>query len=78
MSDGARRSLHEDVLSGADEGAVAAFLAGRCRFTDIAELCADALEAHVVEPLRSVEQALAASDWGRAAVERRVARGALP
>ena len=66
------------VLSGADEGAVAAFLAGRCRFTDIAELCADALEAHVVEPLRSVEQALAASDWGRAAVERRVARGALP
>ena len=66
------------VLSGADEGAVAAFLAGRCRFTDIAELCAYALEAHVVEPLRSVEQALAASDWGRAAVERRVARGALP
>jgi len=66
------------VLSGADEGAVAAFLAGRCRFTDIAELCANALEAHVVEPLRSVEQALAASDWGRAAVERRVARGALP
>ena len=66
------------VLSGADEGAVAAFLAGRCRFTDIAELCAYALEAHVVEPLRSVEQALAASDWGRAAVERRVARGAVP
>jgi 1-deoxy-D-xylulose-5-phosphate reductoisomerase len=62
------------VLSGADEGAVAAFLAGRCRFTDIADLCAAALEAHVVEPLRSVEQALAASDWGRAEVERRVAR----
>jgi len=66
------------VLSGADEGAVAAFLAGRCRFTDIAALCADALEAHVVEPLRSVEQALAASDWGRAEAERRVARGAVP
>ena len=62
------------VLSGADEGAVAAFLAGRCRFTDIAELCAYALEAHVVEPLRSVEQALAASDWGRKQAERRVAR----
>jgi 1-deoxy-D-xylulose-5-phosphate reductoisomerase len=62
------------VLSGADEGAVAAFLAGRCRFTDIAELCAAALEAHTVEPVRSVEQALAASDWGRREAERRVAR----
>ncbi len=62
------------VLSGADEGAVAAFLAGRCRFTDIAELCAAALEAHAAEPLRSVEQALAASDWGRREAERRVRR----
>jgi 1-deoxy-D-xylulose-5-phosphate reductoisomerase len=62
------------VLSGADEGAVAAFLAGRCRFTDIADLCAAALEAHTVEPVRSVEQALAASDWGRREAERRVAR----
>jgi 1-deoxy-D-xylulose-5-phosphate reductoisomerase len=62
------------VLSGADEAAVAAFLAGRCRFTDIAELCAAALEAHTVEPLRSVEQALLASDWGRREAERRVGR----
>jgi 1-deoxy-D-xylulose-5-phosphate reductoisomerase len=64
------------VLSGADEAAVAAFLARRCRFTDIADVCAAALEAHVVEPLRSVEQALAASDWGRLEAERRVARAA--
>jgi 1-deoxy-D-xylulose-5-phosphate reductoisomerase len=62
------------VLSGADEGAVAAFLAGRCRFTDIADLCAAALEAHTVEPVRSVEQALAASEWGRREAERRVTR----
>jgi 1-deoxy-D-xylulose-5-phosphate reductoisomerase len=62
------------VLSGADEGAVAAFLARRCGFTDIADICAAALEAHAVEPLRSVEQALAASDWGRREAERRVAR----
>jgi 1-deoxy-D-xylulose-5-phosphate reductoisomerase len=62
------------VLSGADEGAVAAFLAGRCRFTDIADLCAAALEAHTVEPVRSVEEALAASEWGRREAERRVAR----
>ncbi len=62
------------ALSGADEGAVAAFLAGRCRFTEIAEACAAALDAHAPEPVRSVEQALAASDWGRREVERRLAR----
>jgi 1-deoxy-D-xylulose-5-phosphate reductoisomerase len=62
------------VLSGADEAAVAAFLARRCRFPDIADICAAVLEAHVVEPVRSVEQALAASEWGRREAERRVAR----
>jgi len=66
------------VLSGADEAAVAAFLAGRCRFTDIADVCADVLEAHVAAPLRSVEQALAASDEGRRQAERRVARVPAP
>jgi len=65
------------VLSGADEAAVAAFLARRCRFPDIAEICAAVLEAHVVEPVRSVEQALAASDWGRREAERRVARAGV-
>jgi 1-deoxy-D-xylulose-5-phosphate reductoisomerase len=60
------------VLSGADEAAVAAFLQKRCRFTDIARLCAEVLEAHAVERLGSVEQALAASDWGRREAERRV------
>jgi 1-deoxy-D-xylulose-5-phosphate reductoisomerase len=60
------------VLSGADEAAVEAFLTRRCRFTDIAELCAGVLEAHAVEPLRSVEQALAASDWGKREAARRV------
>jgi 1-deoxy-D-xylulose-5-phosphate reductoisomerase len=62
------------VLSGADEAAVAAFLAGRCRFTDVAELCAATLEAHAVEPLRSPEQALEASEWGRREAERRLSR----
>ena len=60
------------VLSGADEAAVAAFLGKRCRFTDIADLCAAALDAHAPEPLRSVEQAIAASEWGRREVERRL------
>jgi 1-deoxy-D-xylulose-5-phosphate reductoisomerase len=62
------------VLSGADEAAVAAFLAGRCGFTAIAQLCEEVLESHVPEPLQSVDQALAASDWGRAQAERRVGR----
>jgi 1-deoxy-D-xylulose-5-phosphate reductoisomerase len=61
------------VLSGADEAAVAAFLEGRCRFTRIAAICEEVLEGHVVEPLRSVEQAIAASEWGRRDAERRVA-----
>jgi len=60
------------VLSGADEAAVAAFLSGRCGFTDIARLCSEAMDAHRPEPLRSVEQAIAASDWGQAEVGRRV------
>ncbi len=60
------------ALSGADEAAVAAFLAGRCAFARIAAVCEEVLQAHLVEPLRSVEQALAASDWGRAEAERRV------
>jgi 1-deoxy-D-xylulose-5-phosphate reductoisomerase len=62
------------VLSGADEAAVAAFLAGRIPFPGIAALCEEVLDAHVVEPLRSVEQALEASEWGRRHAERRVAQ----
>ena len=62
------------ALSGADEAAVEAFLAGRCAFTRIAEVCEEVLEAQVVEPLRSVEQALEASDWGRRQAARRLGR----
>jgi 1-deoxy-D-xylulose-5-phosphate reductoisomerase len=62
------------ALSGADEAAVEAFLAGRIPFPRIASLCADVLDAHVPEPVRSVEQALRASDWGRAEAGRRVGR----
>jgi 1-deoxy-D-xylulose-5-phosphate reductoisomerase len=60
------------ALSGADEAAVAAFLAGRCSFSHIARMCEQALDAHVPERLGSVEQALEASDWGRREAERRV------
>jgi 1-deoxy-D-xylulose-5-phosphate reductoisomerase len=60
------------VLSGADEAAVEAFLKGQCRFPDIARICEEVLDACVPEPLRSVEHAIAASDWGRREAQRRV------
>ncbi len=61
------------VLSGADEAAVAAFLAGRCRLPDIPAVCEAVLATHTADELRSVEQAMAASEWGRREAERRVA-----
>ena len=60
------------ALSGADEGVVEAFLAGRCSFDAIARVCAEVLDAHRGERLTSVDQAIAASDWGRAEALRRV------
>ena len=60
------------ALSGADEGVVEAFLAGRCSFDAIARVCAEVLDAHRAEGLASVDQAIAASDWGRAEALRRV------
>ncbi len=60
------------ALSGADEAAVAAFLAGRCGFCDIPAICEAVLAAHAPDELRSVEQAVAASEWGRREAERRV------
>jgi 1-deoxy-D-xylulose-5-phosphate reductoisomerase len=59
------------ALSGADEGAVEAFLSGHIPFPRIAELCGEVLDDHVPEPVRSPEQALAASEWGRAQALRR-------
>ncbi len=62
------------VLSGADEGVVEAFLAGRCTFDAIAQVCAEVLDAHRPERLDSVDQAIAASDRGRAEAVRRVGK----
>jgi 1-deoxy-D-xylulose-5-phosphate reductoisomerase len=62
------------VLSGADEAAVGAFLSGRCRFDEIARICGEVLEAHPPGPVGSVDEALAASDWGKGEAERRVGR----
>jgi 1-deoxy-D-xylulose-5-phosphate reductoisomerase len=60
------------ALSGADEAAVAAFLAGRCSFTAIAEICGRVLDRHTPERIASVDQALAASARGQREAERLV------
>jgi 1-deoxy-D-xylulose-5-phosphate reductoisomerase len=62
------------VLSGADEALVEAFLARKIKLTAIAETCRQVLEEHRVEPLRSIEQAWSASQWGRRRGEELVAR----
>ncbi|GAB4260873.1 MAG: 1-deoxy-D-xylulose-5-phosphate reductoisomerase [Deferrisomatales bacterium] len=53
------------VLSGANEVAVEAFLAGAIGFTQIPELVAACLNAHVGEPLDAVQTALRADRWAR-------------
>jgi 1-deoxy-D-xylulose-5-phosphate reductoisomerase len=57
------------ALSGADDAAVEHFLAGRCRFTDIARALARTLEAHTPTPGPTLDQLLAAERWGRAFVD---------
>jgi 1-deoxy-D-xylulose-5-phosphate reductoisomerase len=47
------------VLNAANEVAVAAFLDGKIRFTQIPELIADALARHPAVPLTSVEECVA-------------------
>ena len=60
------------VLNAANEIAVAAFLEGRIRYTDIAPACAEALARLPVRPVNSLDDALAAD-----AEARSVARGWL-
>jgi len=60
------------ALNAANEVAVAAFLAGACRFTEIADTVDAVLDAIDVEPLESVPQVLAAD-----ARARQLARGRL-
>ncbi|NTU60124.1 MAG: 1-deoxy-D-xylulose-5-phosphate reductoisomerase [Deltaproteobacteria bacterium] len=53
------------VLSGANEIAVEAFLAGRLPFAEIAAAVSAALEAHQTGPLESIQAALQADLWAR-------------
>ena len=53
------------VLCGADEAAVELFLQGAIRFTDIAVLVEQALEAHRPQAASGLDQILAADEWAR-------------
>lgn len=53
------------ALNGANEVAVAAFLAGRCGFLDIERVVRAVLERHTHEPLTSLEQVESVDIWAR-------------
>ncbi len=53
------------VLNGADEAAVAAFLAGRLAFHQIVPVCRGILEHHNFDPNPTLDQVLAADRWAR-------------
>ena len=72
---GRRDDTSAAAVSGADESAVAHFLAGRIRFTEIARLLAEALDAHRAQRTEDLEALLAAEAWGRQFVDSRVAAG---
>lgn len=61
------------ALSGADEACVAAFLSGRLRFTAIAEVVGQVLEAHAPLAVDSIAAAWRASEWGRCAAAELIA-----
>lgn len=72
---GRREDSSAAAVAGADESAVAHFLAGRIRFTEIARLLREALDAHEAQSTTDLERLLAAEAWGRQFVDSRVAAG---
>ena len=58
------------VLNGANEAAVAAFLDGRIRFSEIVPACRSVLEHHNFDPNPTMEQALEADRRAREEVLR--------
>ncbi|HEY9435915.1 MAG TPA: 1-deoxy-D-xylulose-5-phosphate reductoisomerase [Blastocatellia bacterium] len=61
------------VLNAANEVVVAAFLDEKIKFGDIPRLIRAACEAHTPQPASSLETALAADQWARDWVERKIA-----
>jgi 1-deoxy-D-xylulose-5-phosphate reductoisomerase len=72
---GRREDGSAAALSGADEAAVAHFLAGRCSFTEIPRLLARALEAHQPVAEADLDALLTAEAWGHRFVDEAVAAG---
>jgi 1-deoxy-D-xylulose-5-phosphate reductoisomerase len=66
------------TLNAANEVAVAAFLAGRIRFTDIAAICVDTLARGPVRPVATLNDALAADAEARRLAGEWVAARAFP
>ncbi|MSQ28902.1 MAG: 1-deoxy-D-xylulose-5-phosphate reductoisomerase [Dehalococcoidia bacterium] len=62
---GRRDDTTAAALSGADEVAVERFLAGGCRFTDIAHVLGEVLERHSPQREPNLAQLLDAEAWGR-------------
>jgi 1-deoxy-D-xylulose-5-phosphate reductoisomerase len=58
------------VLNGANEAAVAAFLAGRLGFHQIVPVCKRVLENHQFDPHPTLEQVLKLDGWARQEVSR--------
>jgi len=71
---GRKGGSYPAVLSGADETAVAAFLAGRIRFTDIPKLVEQALLEHKGIAHPSLEDISAADHWAGERVKELVNR----
>lgn len=53
------------VLNAANESAVAGFLAGRLKFTEIVAACRDVLNYHDYDPNPNLEQLIALDQWAR-------------
>ena len=72
---GRREDTTAAAVSGADEAAVAHFLANRCRFTDIPRLLELALQTHSPTMEPDLDALLAAEAWGRQVVDDAVSAG---
>jgi len=58
------------VLNAANEGAVARFLAGELKFSDIPRACRAILEAHSFDPDPSMSELLRQDGWAREEIQR--------
>ncbi|QDT65599.1 1-deoxy-D-xylulose-5-phosphate reductoisomerase [Calycomorphotria hydatis] len=58
------------VLNAANEAAVARFLDGTLRFTEIPRVCSDVMDSHHFDPNPTLDQLFQLDDWGRREVQR--------